>query len=308
MTSVNPTATSAHASSICYNSHTGNIVLLDQGAFPSFTQPNCQTYFWNGTTWALQNVTNPSIRSACNIAFDGSSNTVIGFGGKGLQGAGAPNYSSSGILYDTVQSSTGNWTEVSPATNPPQRYNGYLVPLTNQVMMFGGLGEYFMQLDQWSYASGAWTQVTPAAQYPARKNAAVASNGTDTILMFGGSGTGAQSYNDIWKYTVGSGTWTQLTPVNTGPSVRDSASMTYSPTLGLYILQGGKIESTVLGDTWTFNLGTLTWTQINTTNSLYLYGALLVSSGSQTLLFGGSNGYQLMNSTYLYQSSNWVKQ
>ena len=82
------------------------------------------------------------------------------------------------------------WIEKSPAAAPPARRGHGLASLgADQVLLFGGLDADYIRLgDSWVYVLGEdeWTQWLPAVSPSARNDHAMASTGSDQVLLFGG--------------------------------------------------------------------------------------------------------------------------
>jgi hypothetical protein len=75
------------------------------------------TWTWNGATWAQQFPSSaPSARSYFSMAYDGDLGVVVLFGGAvGGDWGNSAN--------DTWMWNGSNWTQIHPATVPPNRYN-----------------------------------------------------------------------------------------------------------------------------------------------------------------------------------------
>jgi hypothetical protein len=67
------------------------------------------------------------------------------------------------VLLDPVLE--GAWTNMLPATSPPERSRHAMAALGNKVVLFGGLGS---PADTWEWDGTAWTRKTPAISPPSR--------------------------------------------------------------------------------------------------------------------------------------------
>ncbi len=66
--------------------------------------------------------------------------------------------------------------------------------------------------------------------------------------------------DDTWLYDPIANTWTNVTAA-IRPRARDQAQMYFDQANGVVVLYGGRSNGDVLNDLWTFDVGTLAWTQ-----------------------------------------------
>jgi galactose oxidase-like protein len=306
--------TPAAFSPFVYDTSSGNAVLIDTGNFPAFEEFSVQTWTWNGSVFALQLAgiaNNPALRDLTGAAYDASSGHVVLFAGKGPPGTE--------LMNDTWEYNGSTWTNTVAnysSTAPQIRKSPYMAPMTSpsaQVVMFGGISEYFILQDTWSYASGTWTQLSPTVSPSIRVGASFASNGTNQAILFGGANESFM-LNDVYSWN---GTnWSQLVAgyASGSPSVRKDCAFAYYPTgTPAYILFGGQDASgNTLGDTWSFNPAGPTWTQLSPTASpSNRVGASMIydTGSSQLLLFGGKDNWgNLLNDLWSWSGTNWVQQ
>ena len=89
----------------------------------------------------------------------------------------------------------------------------------------------------------------------------------DSLLVFGGQskiGGTSQGHNDLWKLTLATSTWEQLTPSGTLPPARSQHSAVWNPDTQSMLVYGGA-DSTFLGDLWSYSLTANSWTQLTPT-------------------------------------------
>jgi len=138
---------------------------------------------------------------------------------------------------------------------------------------------------------------------------------TGTVVLFGGSldgdfgGTSGTDYNDTWIWD--GKTWTQLFPSVSPPARRfDTQGMAYDARTGTVVLFGGiTATQTVLGDTWTWNGRTKTWTQQHPANSPSARRAPIAYDGATgtIVLFSGDNGAIAIDAaTWVWNGANWL--
>ncbi|CAM6004240.1 unnamed protein product [Sphagnum balticum] len=278
-----------------YPGSTGKqVVLLDTGSYPSFSNFLNETWTFNGTDWTNQstNLINPSGplpgRTNASLGYDGTN--LMLFGGQGGSAA-------TGVLDDTWVWNGTTWTQLGgpgfSLASPSGRFSaGFSNHNTNQVVMFGGTNLLYKLLETWIWngSTQLWTQVAIAngASPNARTDHMMAGNTSGTTVLFGGQGTNSQ-FNDTWTFN---GTaWTQKFP-SVSPSVRSDAAMTYDSTNGIFVMFGGRNEYNYLVETWTYNVGTNTWAQVavpNGTGPVGRIGAQMCydPQSAKTLMFGG---------------------
>lgn len=277
------------------------VVLMDTGNYPSFSNFLNETWEFTGTDWSNTSATlvnaNGPLPGRINFVMQFDGVNVMLYGGQGASAA-------AGVLEDTwVWSTSGQtWSQAAPATVPFGRYNavdGYLasVGAAGGVVMFSGETTLSQLVETWLWdgTASTWTQVTvangagPAARIGAAMAGSGAIGGVQSVVLFGGQGTNSQ-FNDTWKFTaVAGGTWTQLSPA-TSPSVRSGHCMAYDTVNSLWVMFGGKNEYNYLVETWTFD-GT-TWTQASVANGAGPAGRINAQmtfdpQSGTTIMFGG---------------------
>jgi hypothetical protein len=105
------------------------------------------TWYWNGSTWTqLFPASAPTARTSASMAYDANLGAVVLFGGY----AGIWEDS----LSDTWLWNGITWSQIHPATVPPNRYNFGMDydPLNKTVLMFGGYSSGPVRGDTWLLA------------------------------------------------------------------------------------------------------------------------------------------------------------
>ena len=257
-------------------------------------------------SWTNRSPINPpSARYKHALAYDASSHKVILFGGAG----------SSGYLNDTwaYDYTSNTWTNRSPANPPSAR--GYHALAYNQafhtVILFGGLSNSGFLNDTWAYDyfTNAWTNLNPANPPPARCYSALAcEEGSFRMVLFGGYN--GSYLNDTWAYYDFDNTWTNRNPSNPPPARSHHALACESDSSGV-ILFGGAGSSGYLNDTWAYDYDSNAWANRNPPNPPPArgYHALAFNWGERKIvLFGGWNGGNVLNDTWVYDYSanSWI--
>ncbi|MCR9243704.1 MAG: hypothetical protein NXI31_01645 [bacterium] len=162
---------------------------------------------------------------------------------------------------------------------------------------------------------GHWSLTTATGNPPQRRENPGAANATH-MYVFGGTsgGSGGTAMNDLWSFD--GITWTQLNPDGDpgAPPARRQAGVTWDFASNQLVVFGGLDASgTVLGDTWTWNPATTTWT--NTTApggpSARRFTAMTFDpANNMVLMFGGldASGTHLDDTWMLAGGAVWLPQ
>lgn len=264
----------------------------------------------NGTAinqWARRAFGDPARRYGSATAYDIVHDEVVMFGGEGMPGA----------LGDTwaYNISRNNWTNRNPSVSPPARYGHAMVYdiAHGQVVLFGGVNDSYLG-DTWTYDPGtnAWANQSPSYSPPARYEHAMAfDSARGKVVMFGGY-AGATLYNDTWAYDPGANTWTNIS-TSSAPSPRYFHAMAYDGASDKVVLFGGYHGILpAMGDTWAFNPGSNTWTEMSPPTApagRYSHTMACDSRGGGVVIFGGYLGtWPLLGDTwrYNYTSGTWT--
>ena len=121
--------------------------------------------------------------------------------------------------------------------------------------------------------------------------------------------------NGVFETWVWDGTtWTLRSPA-THPSVREAFGLAYDGALGQVVLFGGENGAADLSDTWLWDGGAMTWTQILPTHVPTARAAPSMAYDSvrqQVVLFGGQNVtggvVTSLNDTWAFTGADWVQQ
>ena len=133
-------------------------------------------------------------------------------------------------------------------------------------------------------------------------------------ILFGGRIVGRNRLNDTWVFHPSNKSWNQLRPIE-GPSVRYWYSMAYDSSNQVIILFGGSCNLDVSQETWTFNVSSNHWIQMNPEISppgRCHHESSFDTKNNKTILFGGiKSGYiETYNDTwtYSYEENTWAIQ
>lgn len=217
-----------------------------------------------------------------------------------------------GALTDTwfFNLETKQWTQFFPPTNPGSKQQASMVYIASQdvLMLFGGYGcDSFVGNDVWYYhpTSNTWELVVKnnSKGLPSTRhgNGMVYDPVHDKVVMFGGRPAGyyyGDIRNDTWVWNPQTRTWTNATPATGGPNRQKYPPMTWDSKRQVVTLYNG---AGTYGDDalppptlWTFDAGTLAWTQQSITGGPF--DTIGESLNSLSL------AYDPVNDVYVYQS------
>ena len=146
-TQMNPvTSPAPRFAPTAYDESTQSLVLYGGNNINSTVVYN-DTWIWNGANWIQRApAVSPTARAEANMAYDPSIGMVVLFGGF------AGSWENS--LNDTWVWNGTNWKQVTPATNPPNRYSfGMSYDVAAKILvMFGGYSSTVARSDTWLLA------------------------------------------------------------------------------------------------------------------------------------------------------------
>jgi hypothetical protein len=202
----------------------------------------------------------PAPRYCHCVALLPDQHQLLVVGGRDTNGALAPN----GWTLDLA---TNAWTQVQ-GDAPPGVVGCHAtwMPNVKRAIVFGGEGPRGLSPDTWAYdpSARAFTKLAPAASPPARRDGAAAYDPGGRMLLWSGSTIvyppeAAKQLDDLWAFD--GTTWTELHPDGARPPPRRVPAVAFDPAHRKWLVVGGTVETKDLGDVWTLDVATLTWTQ-----------------------------------------------
>ena len=135
-----------------------------------------------------------------------------------------------------------------------------------------------------SYGQGLqWREVQTTGDGPVARQGhnLVFDDQSNRLVLFGGSDENGTQLNDVWLFDIDNGTWTEpdidsSEPAPEGRSYAFSGLVRVSGASLLVIASGFGAQE--FGDTWTFNLNTSQWTELQV-------------EGGVGIRYGGHSGY-----------------
>jgi N-acetylneuraminic acid mutarotase len=204
---------------------------------------------------------NPPELTGAQMAYDAESDRMVLFGGMDWD-------SEQGNirLHDdtwTYDFDSNTWTKMAPQVSPPGRHFHAMAydARSDRVILFGGSPS---RDDTWAYDhnTDAWEELEPAIKPTDRVSCAMVYDPVSgRVILFGGE-SGLEALDDTWAYDYETNTWTDLAPV-THPSKRARYAAAYSTGAERIIIFGGGPSREELTDqTWTYDPGANTWTNL----------------------------------------------
>jgi uncharacterized protein (TIGR03437 family) len=206
---------------MAYDSMHGQVVLFGGNNGSSNLS---DTWLWDGTNWTEATPQNsPAARLLHQMAYDSAHDQVLLFGG----GTSSSVSLNTGLLNDTWLWDGSNWTQATPATNPParNRFGMAYDAEHSQTILFGGRDTNA------DFLGDTWTWSVPAA--------VTTPPGPAITLVESASGFGGFS-------SVAPGSWVEIYGSNLAPDTRQWGGSDFNgndaPTSldGVEVLIGGQ--------------------------------------------------------------------
>lgn len=226
------------------------------------------------------------------------------------------------------------WTHhPATGTRPSERSAPAVSALGKDVYVFGGVFDSltapehvpYNDLHRFDTKTDRWTRVQPqGAVPPPRAFAASAAHpGSNRIFVFGGGFntdpfySDFSVYDDLWAYSVRGNSWSQIQPVNAGPSGRSRPAV-WMVGNRLYVFGGINGFFSTLNDLWVYNVESQRWTELIPDGAAgsppprheAAYGT--GAQGGRLILYGGETlgefGFETLGDTWEYDIScnRWV--
>ena len=270
----------------------------------------------------MGNVSGPQPRYQHSMAYDSINGVHILYGG----------YYSDGPLNDAwaYNISTNKWTTINRIPDPTEfqgHLNGQAMAFdegNGTTVMVGGHNSWIQTWDFYAngfiynYSMNRWTDSYNAPSGRALHSMAY-DPGMGHVVLFGGQTYTGNMYtagqficlNDTWSYNSGNRTWTNQTTA-LAPPPRHSQCMCYDPASGLIILFGGRNDTRILQDTWTYDPYTNIWSERHPAiKPPALYGAVMAEDpiNGSVILFGGQGLTSMSNDTWSYNATRdeWTR-
>jgi N-acetylneuraminic acid mutarotase len=196
----------------------------------------------------------------------------------------------------------------------------------------GNINEVSFAVASLTQIGSDWIEMNPAIAPPARYHhwgqTAYDSESDRVILFSADNGDYSKIFNDTWAYDYNTNTWENLTTPETKNVARLGASAAYDSESDRVIVFGGwkwahgdsVPQSTGVGETWSYDYNTNTWTNLTTENSPPFRGSCSMSydeANDRMIMYGGFNSIMYVDSqspipfygdtwAYNYNNNTWT--
>jgi hypothetical protein len=184
---------------------------------------------------------------------------------------------------------------------------------THSTLFFGGFTPHVCFGDTWVWRN-AWRQLSPSTAPSARTSPGMAYDGAaGNVVLFGGYDNTGATLNDTWTWD--GTTWTQQFPPLSPPARQLNVhGMAYHAATRRVVMFGGTRDRHPLGDTWTWDGLSKTWTQQLPASSPSLRRSMMAYDDAtrMVVLFGGDTGGILpkatfYNDTWIWDGATWTQ-
>lgn len=221
-----------------------------------------------------------------------------------------------GVVRGATAPTTWVWTERSGNLAPPAAAGTLLAydSVADRLVFFGGWNGSTLN-ETWEYdpTASAWTELHPAVSPVSRADATfVFDSSANEFVLFGGwtqyaNGT-VHRLDDTWTFSLGTDQWTELHPTG-APSPRSDSAAAYDSAGGVVYLYGGFSGTAYLGDSWTFDPTTVTWSSIapiGPTPGIRSDGRMVYDPTADEFILFGGNDFNGPNLTFHHLNDTWV--
>jgi hypothetical protein len=241
---------------LVYDSINDRIILFGGGdplgGGCAFNFNDTWAYDFDGNKWTNKTPNNsPSPRGDYSIVYDSRVDRTILFGGIDQD----QSWLNDTWIYDFANNT---WTNVTPIHSPSERHGGGMSydAQNDRIILFGGGSDALNFNDTWSYdyKTNSWTELTPSISPSKRSSPALTYDSNNNhVILFGGSPSASQFFNDTWTYDFNANAWTNMNP-SQSPTKRTAVGFTYDSRSNRALIFGGW-NGGCIDETWAYVLG-----------------------------------------------------
>ena len=271
----------------------------------------------------------PATRHVQSAIFDDAANQIIVFGGT----SGEVDFHD---VWALATSGSPQWTSVAAAGPTPAARTGHSAVYdsanSRMIVFGGGCANDVWVLSDANRVNGTptWTQLNPTGPAPAPRSfhSAVYDPTSNRMMVFGGSGcSSADAYNDVWILSHADGlggtpAWTQLTPSDGVPAVRERHTAVYDAKSNRMMVFGGASNGSFLNDVWVLSNangwgGDSAWTRMSPSGTPISaradHTAMYDAKANRMIVFAGQGSaafddvWALSNANGLRRTSRWSR-
>lgn len=186
-----------------------------------------------------------------------------------------------------------------------------LISDDTHIYLFGGTDGVTRKNDIYRYqvSSNVWQGLVPDGLPPSPRSGSQAVIEEGEIYFFGGyTKKNGEYFNDLYKFTISSCTWSQIEVLSSIPEKRTDHSL--CALKGNLYLFGGSDGGSRLNDTWCYSIEATNWTAIPcSTSPEPRFGHTAITYKDKMILIGGWNGHNTLNDVWTFSCSTkqWNK-
>jgi len=203
------------------------------------------------------------------------------------------------------------WKRISTATIPPARDYCAMAydPVSNKIILFGGLAASGNLNDTWAFDGSNWTQIQTAVAPPVRNGATMGfDRSTRKLIMFGGFDVD-QYLQDTWEFDGATLTWTEA-QMTVPPPKATGAMLFTDPLSGKAMMFGGYNATQVIPvDNTTWRWTGKGWLKLHPATPPYpkAWGiAALDPVRKNVVVTGGTGDTIRSDNTWVWDGTNWT--
>ena len=219
------------------------------------------------------------------------------------------------------------WNRVQTDIRPSPRLSPGMIydPVTNRVVMFGGLVIDDRMNDTWIFdlEQGVWSEIILEEVPAARSDVGFAIDPEQRIaVLFSGHCQGGllENCDDTWIFDLDDLSWTKQESIH-APSIRYGHSFVFASGEQQFMTWGGNMAEVIdgridylgYGDTfWIYSAAEDNWQILNTTSGnipqkRYWHQTVFVEDQQSMILFGGDGGRGFLNDIWIFslEDSSW---
>ena len=192
----------------------------------------------------------------------------------------------------TLDVAAGSWTQLT-TTSPGARFRHHMVSLGEAALMVAGRPTTSASTevnDTWIFdtVSNSWRDRSPVTSPGATSAAAMAFDGDDTVILYGGFVGGP--LDETWRYSISANAWTESTSL-TSPGER--AALSGAMLSAGMVVFSGKLNSCCVdpsGGTFLYDVGEDSWSDLEPAaepSPRYSYAMVAIPGANKAIIFGG---------------------
>ena len=207
---------------------------------------------------------------------------------------------------------TSQWEEIVPTTLPPARQDHTMASIAGTPYVFGGRsfdgGNNNLPMnDLWKFNNvvDGFEQILANNAPPSARYGHGMAELDGKLYVMGGFGDSGLE-DDVWEYDPAQNAWTELVVAGAEPEPRVFHSVVASGD-ELFVYGGTDLNGDALGDLWSFDVTTSSWTE--QTGDLVRQGHSASAADGDMLVFGGRSDFGPRDTLSEYDpiTDSWVE-